>query len=366
MYIFAPGMKLGLRKLKKKCVLYACIGVLTVAALVVWWMATGLFGPVFETKETVYVYVRPSDTEESIMKQLAETACARTMRGWKMASALTDFSVRTGRYAIHPGERMWNVYRNLQRGRQEPVRLTLPSVRTTERLAGWLSAHLMLDSATVAEALREPTFAARYGYEVQTLPALFIPNTYEFYWDISLEQLMQRMVKENEIFWKAEGRDEKAQDLGMSHEQVVTLASIIDEETANNAEKPRVAGMYLNRLRTNMPLQADPTVKFALYEKAREEGRSGDEELAIRRILHGHLLTESPYNTYKNSGLPPGPIRIASVAGIDAVLNHETHSYIYMCAKEDFSGTHNFATTYSEHLVNARRYAAALNARGIK
>ena len=140
----------------------------------------------------------------------------------------------------------------------------------------------------------------------------------------------------------------------MSHEEVVTLASIVDEETANNPEKPRVAGMYLNRLRTGMPLQADPTVKFALHNDT------------LRRILNEHLRVDNPYNTYRNAGLPPGPIRIPSVVGIDAVLRHENHNYLYMCAKEDFSGTHNFANTYAEHLKNARRYQQALNHRGIR
>ena len=138
------------------------------------------------------------------------------------------------------------------------------------------------------------------------------------------------------------------------NEQVATLASIVDEETANNSEKPMIAGLYLNRLRKGMLLQADPTVKFAV----------GD--FSLRRILNKHLKTESPYNTYLNAGLPPGPIRIASIAGLDAVLNHAEHPYLYMCAKEDFSGTHNFAATLSEHYKNARRYVKALNARGIK
>lgn len=140
----------------------------------------------------------------------------------------------------------------------------------------------------------------------------------------------------------------------MTHREVMTLASIVDEETANKAEKPMVAGMYIKRLQVGMPLQADPTVKFAI----------GD--FSLRRIWEKHLSVDSPYNTYKNTGLPPGPIRIPSVDGIDAVLNYVHHDYLYMCAKEDFSGTHNFARTYGEHLQNARRYAQALNHRGIK
>jgi UPF0755 protein len=164
---------------------------------------------------------------------------------------------------------------------------------------------------------------------------------------------MERMERENNRFWTAE-RKQKAEACGLTREQVATLASIVDEETANNGEKPIIAGLYLNRLHKKIPLQADPTVKFAV----------GD--FSLRRILNIHLLTESPYNTYRHSGLPPGPIRIASIAGLDAVLNHARHNYLYMCAKEDFSGTHNFAATLSEHNRNAQRYRRALNKRGIR
>jgi UPF0755 protein len=161
------------------------------------------------------------------------------------------------------------------------------------------------------------------------------------------------MEKEHAKFWNKE-RTEKAKAMNMTPVQVATLASIIDEETANTAEKPMVAGMYYNRLKTDMPLQADPTIKFAL------------KNFGLRRIYNKLLRVDSPYNTYKNTGLPPGPIKVASIAGIDAVLNHAEHDYIYMCAKEDFSGTHNFAITYEEHLRNAAKYSKALNERGIK
>ena len=161
------------------------------------------------------------------------------------------------------------------------------------------------------------------------------------------------MKQEQQAFWEG-NRKSKADALGMTPLEIMTLASIVDEETANNAEKPMVAGMYYNRLRQDMPLQADPTIKFAL------------KQFDIRRIYNNMLRIKSPYNTYINTGLPPGPIRIPSVAGIDAVLNLIHHDYLYMCAKEDFSGTHNFARTYPEHLANAARYSKALNARGIK
>lgn len=161
------------------------------------------------------------------------------------------------------------------------------------------------------------------------------------------------MNKESQRFWNFERKNE-AKAMGLNEVQVITLASIVDEETANDAEKPMIAGMYYNRLKTDMPLQADPTVKFALGK------------FELKRIYHDMLQTDSPYNTYKYKGLPPGPIRIPSVAGIEAVLNHVHHDYLYMCAKEDFSGTHNFAKTYAEHKQNAAKYTKALNERGIQ
>ena len=330
-------------------------GALAVVALAFgFWSWRGLISSPFEISETTYLYIRPMDTEASVKQQLKDVAKAKTMRGWTVARWISDFQPMTGRYAVEPGESMLAVFRKLKHGQQAPVRFTIPSVRRLEKLAGIMAQKLMLDSADVAFAFSDSIFASNYGYTVATLPALFIPNTYELYWNTSLEAFMERMQRENRSFWSAKGRNDLATRMGMTHEEVVTLASIVDEETANNGEKPRVAGMYLNRLHTGMPLQADPTVKFAL----------GNDTL--RRILLEHLRIDNPYNTYRNQGLPPGPIRLPSVAGIDAVLNHESHDYLYMCAKEDFSGTHNFAHTYADHLKNARRYQQALNARGIR
>ena len=190
------------------------------------------------------------------------------------------------------------------------------------------------------------------GYTKATMPCLFIPETYQVYWDISIEDFFARMKKEHNKFWN-EDRRLKAKTIGMTPEEVCTLASIVEEETNNNDEKPMVAGLYINRLHTGMPLQADPTIKFAL------------QDFSLRRITNQHLSIQSPYNTYLNTGLPPGPIRIPSPKGLDSVLNYVKHNYIYMCAKEDFSGTHNFASNYADHMVNARKYWKALNERKI-
>ena len=302
-------------------------------------------------KEESHIYIYEQDTPASVAGTLKENGVRVT--GFSFLSRVLDYKVRPGLYLVNKGDNILILFRRLRNGQQEPINLTIPSVRTMERLAGFLGDKLMIDSTQVIEAFKDSAFCSIYGYSVETLPALFIPNTYQVYWTISLDDFMMRMERENKAFWNEE-REKKAKALNMSHSEIITLASIIDEETANNGEKPMIAGMYIKRLQINMPLQADPTVKFAL----------GD--FSLRRIWGRHLTVDSPYNTYQNTGLPPGPIRIPSVAGIDAVLNYVPHDYIYMCAKEDFSGTHNFAKTYAEHLQNARRYTKALNERNIK
>ncbi len=293
------------------------------------------------------LFVDRDDTSDSVK--------AKSEMGWRwdLYSKVLNFHPRTGRYHIEPETTCLQLFRQLRNGSQEPMNLIIPNARTIERLASVLSQSLMVDSAEIAQALTDSSYCNTHGYTTATIPALFIPNTYEVYWDISVDKLVERMQSENNRFWTAD-RKAKAEALGMTHEEVATLASIVDEETANNGEKPMIAGLYLNRLHIGMKLQADPTVKFAV----------GD--FTLRRILNKHLFVESPYNTYLHEGLPPGPIRIASVAGLDAVLNHVEHPYLYMCAKEDFSGTHNFAQTLSEHYKNARRYVKALNERGIR
>ena len=304
---------------------------------------------------TEYVYIDDNDNLDSVFVKLEPIASDHGLMAFKMMSRHGGYcdNIRSGRYAISPDQSTIRVFRNFKNGHQEPVRLTIPECRTMDRLAGFLSKKLMMDSVAVAILFSDSSFCAQQGYDTATIACLFIPNTYEVYWNISIENLMKRMKKENDNFWNTQ-RTIKAESLGLTKEQVCTIASIIDEETANNAEKPMIAGMYINRLNAGMPLQADPTIKFAL------------KDFALKRIYHNMLQFNSPYNTYKNTGLPPGPIKIASVAGIDAVLNRTAHDYLYMCAKEDFSGTHNFAKTYQEHLKNAAKYSKALNEKGIK
>lgn len=326
-----------------------CVGIIIVLALFYF------LSPLSKAKETHYLYIDTDDTVDSVCQKLTPIAKSHSLSGLMTLVRHSGYAdnLHTGRYEVTPSISAFSLFRNLKNGRQTPLTLTIPSVRTTDRLAAELSRKLMLDSAEIAEALITDSICQRYGLNTNTMISMFIPNSYEFYWNVSLDNFLDRMKKECDAFWTTE-RQQKADEAGLTREEVVTLASIIDEETANNAEKPMIAGMYLNRLHQNMPLQADPTVKFAL------------KQFELRRIYNKHLAFDSPFNTYRNTGLPPGPIRIPTVAGIDAVLNHAKHNYVYMCAKEDFSGTHNFAATYAEHMANAAKYAKALNERGIR
>ena len=311
---------------------------------------------------TEYVYIDSDDNIDSVYNKVKPIANAIPFQAFHTLTNHSGYAehIRTGRYAIHPGDGALKIWRHLKNGLQEPVNLTIPSVRTLDKLAGEVGKRLMIDSATLYKALTNEEMCKKYGYDTATIACMFIPNTYDLYWNTSVEKFFDRMQKESKKFWNFE-RTEKAKNMNLTPNEVITLASIVDEETANNAEKPMVAGMYYNRLKlrdaeypNGMPLQADPTIKFAW------------KKFELKRIYNNLLYIDSPYNTYKNTGLPPGPIRIPSVAGIDAVLNHVHHDYLYMCAKEDFSGTHNFAKTYQEHLQNAAKYSKALNDRGIK
>ena len=342
-----------MKKIRPKVYVYGAVALVAIMAVSLYYF----FFTVFSTKPTAeYLYIDDDDNIDSVMVKLQPMASAHSLTGFSTLARHFGYDgekIHTGRYEITPNTSTFTLFRHIKNGMQSPVKLTIPESRTIERLAGTLADKLMIDSAEIAEHLADDAFCSKYGHDTATIMALFIPDTYEVYWNISLERLMEKMQKSNQRFWNA-NRKQKADALGLTPVEISTMASIIDEETANNGEKPMIAGMYYNRLKINMPLQADPTIKFA------------HKDFALRRIYNKLLTIDSPYNTYKNAGLPPGPIKIASVAGIDAVLNLVNHNYLYMCAKEDFSGTHNFAVTYQEHLRNAARYAKALNERGIK
>lgn len=258
-----------------------------------------------------------------------------------------------GAYLVEPDMTTRALYNRLFYGMDSPINLTFNSARLPGMLWKRMSRQLLIDSAQIAQAMVDATLLRRFEVPDTTLAYYIIPNTYEVYWDITPAELVERLAKESKKFWTEE-RLAQAEHIGLSPYEVITLAAIVQEESAKSDEYPEIAGLYLNRLRMGMRLQADPTVKFAL------------QDFALKRILHSHLRVDSPYNTYLYAGLPAGPIRIPSIQAIDGVLNATDHKYIYMCAKHDFSGYHAFAETYSKHLENARRYTRALDERGIK
>lgn len=331
---------------------------LAVAIMVVAWR---VYNSGFKLQNTTYLYVDADDNVDSISQKIESQTAPESMRVFHLFAGLLNLKdrIRTGRYEVSPQHTMLNLIRDIRNHHEKPIMLVVPSTRTMDAMAGKLANQLMLDSASIEQYLKDEGNIKALGYTKETLPGLFIPDTYEVYWDVSIPKLMERMQKENAAFWNEE-RMNKLQEVSlyageeMTKEKVITLASIVDSETADDGEKPTIAALYMNRMRKPMALQSDPTVIFAV----------GD--FSIRRVLHEHLKVESPYNTYRNLGLPPGPIRVPSIAGIDAVLNHDKNDYIYMCAKEDFSGTHNYAVSYGEHLRNAARYTKALNERGIR
>jgi UPF0755 protein len=314
-----------------------------------------IHSPAFNRSDSAYIYINDQKNYPDLMSQLQSQGHLKNPSLFRWLAAVMKYpeNMKTGQYKIWTEMTYWELIKTLKNGQQTPVKLTFNNIRLKTDLAQRIGDQLMLDSNDLLQALNDPKRCEALGFDTATIPAMFIPNTYEIYWNTSVDQLLDRMNKEYKRFWTAE-RLEKAQAISLTPVEIATLASIVEEETATTKEYPVVAGVYINRLHKGMLLQADPTVKFAV----------GDPTL--KRILGKHLQVESPYNTYKQKGLPPGPIRIASIAGIDGVLNYQKHAYFYMCAKEDFSGTHNYAATLSEHTKNAKKYQAALNAWNIK
>lgn len=340
------GKGFGIRKYVLLAILIVIVAIVLVSAYI-------LFKPL-SCSQTAYLYVDNDDNVDSVACKIEKADVGASVPMFRLMAVLDGYGdhIRMGRYELSSNMSTLTLFRNLRGHRIVPIRLVVPSVRTTEQLAGRLASKLMVDSVTLLRVFNDSVTWQSVGRTKETFPALFIPNTYEVLWEITPEDLVKKLYKENRTFWTPERRA-KAKAIGLSEDEVVTLASIVDCETANNEEKPRIAGLYINRLNKGLLLQSCPTVIFA----------NGD--FSVNRVNEEMLEYDSPYNTYKVEGLPPGPIFIPSIAGIDAVLNYEHNDYLYMCAKEDFSGTHNFARTYKEHSVNAHKYARALNERNI-
>ncbi len=294
--------------------------------------------------------IREGTNFDQIINLLEENDIVLNYKAFKWVSKKKNYAnlIKPGRYLLKKGMNTNQMVNMLRAGEQAPLNVTFNNIRFKEELAGKISHYIQADSLSLLMLFDDYAKIESYGFTPETYKAMFIPNTYRFYWTTTANQFADRMKQEYDRFWNSV-RKEKAEKLGLTPVQVATLASIVQEETAKTDEMERIAGVYMNRLKRGMLLQADPTVKYA----------AGD--FTLRRILNVHLEIDSPYNTYKYAGLPPAPINFPEVTAIDAVLNFEKHDFLYMVAREDFSGYHNFSRTLAEHNRNAAKYHQALN-----
>lgn len=285
------------------------------------------------------------------MDTLKASCSFRNWKSFEKAASSRELEkyVKPGRYELKKGMSNQEIIRMVANGWQTPMKMAFRGyVRKLDKLAYAFSCWFEADSTAFAEVLNDKALIDSLGFKPETFIGMFIPNTYEFYWTTSPENVVLRFKKEYDAFWNQE-RLAKAKAMKFTPSQVSTLASIVAEETNAPGEWPKIAGVYMNRLKKGMPLQACPTVKYVFIES----------EPNMTRILNRHLKVNSPYNTYKNKGLPPGPITIAPPAVLDAVLNYEKTDYLYFCAKPEFDGTHNFAKTYSQHMKHSAAYNKA-------
>lgn len=306
------------------------------------------------TGESVLLIYR-SYTYPQLMDSIKATGAVNNWKSFSRAAKRKEFekTFEPGRYLLKEGMTNQDVIRTISMNWETPVKLTLRGyIRKLDRLAGFFSRRFEADSLQFITAINDSLLMDSLGFTHESYLGMFIPNTYEIYWTASPREILKRFHKEYVRFWTPE-RLAKAESIGFTKEQVSTLAAIVIEETNNVQEMPKIAGVYMNRLRKRMPLQACPTVIYAHLET----------EPGIRKLLTRHLKIDSPYNTYTHRGLPPGPITIPPISAIDAVLNYDTTGYLYFCAKPEFNGTHNFATTYAQHKRNSAAYNKAYAAR---
>ena len=350
------------RKFKKKSSFRKFVTAFVLLAIIgcggmVYELYSRLYQPniVMPDNDEKYIYI-PSNSEfTDVVKILSENGLLINANSfeWLAKQKKYDTNIKAGRYRINRALNNNDLVNLLRSGKQTPIKVTFNNLRNKEQLAGKIASQIEADSLSILNYITDTIFLNKLQLNTDNVACLFIPNTYEFYWNTSVEGFVNRMVKEYSNFWNS-SRKKKAADIKLNYYQVAVLASIVEkEQSIKRDERPEIAGVYLNRLKKRMKLESDPTLIFAL----------GD--FTIKRVLNKDKKVESPFNTYKNKGLPPGPICIPSINAIDAVLNASEHNYIFMCAKEDFTGYHNFAKTYAKHLVNARKYQKALNKRKI-
>lgn len=332
----------------KKVLLVLGLLIATLAVYIGWKFA----GPAtaFPNEEKFFYIYTDKANRGAILQSLDTGAYLKDIKAFDWLAARMNYwqMIKPGKYAIKKGESLLTIIRRLRNGQQTPVDLVITRIRTKENFARITGNKFEFDSLDMIRFLNNNDSLSNYAVNPETAMTVVLPNTYTYFWNASPDDVFQKLYKESQKFWTDE-RKEKATQKGLSAEQVYILASIIEEETNAKSDKPNIASVYLNRLQKGMPLQADPTVKFAL------------KDFGLKRIRQKHLQVESPYNTYRNKGLPPGPVTTPSVETITEVLNAPETDYLYFVANSNFSGTHIFTTNYQDHLKYARQYQQALN-----
>ena len=338
---------------KRRIIVGLLAGILVLAGVVAVLFFRTFFSVNVQNRE-VTVVVPPGADFEQVMDTLRKHDVLKSEETFrKTAEALKYKTIRIGKYDISGCRTNLDLVRLLRRGQHYPVKFTFNNTRTVDQFVEKVGNRFFFEPQELSALLHNRDYMSKFGLSDTTAVCLFIPNTYEIYYDITAEEFLDRMNSYYQQFWN-EKRKTTASEIGLTPVQVATLASIVEEENMRPSEKAIIAGLYINRLNKGMLLQSDPTVKFAIGDFAR------------KRILNTDLQIDSPYNTYKYKGLPPGPIRIPEASTMDSVLHYRHHNYLYMCAKEDFSGYHNFTASAAVHAQNAARYRAALNARNIR
>lgn len=341
----------------KKLIAIVAVSGLVIAGIIAAYVYNQAFtaNTTFNQKE-VFVYIPSGATYEEAKEELSPFISNMDKFDFVAEQRKYSTNVKSGRFKLKQNMTSFDIIQALRSNL--PVKVAFNNQESLEKLAQRLSSEIEPDSLQLIKAFTDVDFLKENEIDRENALSLFIPNSYEFYWNTSAEKFANKLAKEYRKFW-TDSRKQKAANLNLSPQQVSVLASIVQKETAKVSERPRVAGVYLNRLKTGMPLQADPTVIYAIKKK------SGDFDQVIKRVLHADLVIDSPYNTYKYAGLPPGPITMPDISSIDAVLNAEKHDYLYFCASPDKPGYHAFASNYTQHMINARKYANWVNKLGI-
>ncbi|HNR48161.1 MAG TPA: endolytic transglycosylase MltG [Bacteroidia bacterium] len=340
----------------KKILLTIFFILILAGAGVVYYLYRQILAPnVSVTKENEFVYLPTGSTFSQVVDSLQASGMLQNVASFQWVAERMGYpeKVKPGKYQLRDGMNNRELVQLLRSGKQVPVKLIFNNIRTKSDLAGKISRQLEVDSLQLLQLLNDSAVLSPLGFNTENILCMFIPNTYEVYWNMSAEKFFKKMDTEYESFWN-KTRLQKAKDEGLTPIQVSVLASIVQSETSRNSEKSTIAGVYVNRLRKNWKLEADPTLIYAMND------------FSIKRVLNEYKEIDSPYNTYKYFGLPPGPICLPEISSLEAVLNFSSHDYMYFCAREDLSGYHSFASDLKTHMLNARRYQAELNRRNIR